>query len=114
MSQSTTMRFWLTTALLATLLYSLSAEADCVLPAPPSRIPDGSSASSQEMLAAVRTFKQYNDDVDEYTKCLDFQRRRNLISIDVLESNRSSALSTLATVVGRFNEQVRRFKARPT
>jgi hypothetical protein len=114
MSKATATRLWVTTVLLATLLYSLSAEADCVLPAPPSHIPDGTSASDQEMLAAVRTFKQYNDDVDEYTKCLDFERRRNLISIYVLETQRSSALTTLATVVGRFNEQVRRFKSRRT
>ncbi|HTC44504.1 MAG TPA: hypothetical protein VK696_05585 [Steroidobacteraceae bacterium] len=114
MSKATTTRIWVSALLLAALLYSLSAEADCVLPAPPSHIPDGSSASPQEMLAAVRTFKQYNDDVDEYTKCLDFQRRRNLITVDMLETSRSSALNTLATIVGRFNEQVRRFKARTT
>jgi hypothetical protein len=117
MSKSTETRIWIwvTTVLLATLLYSLSAEAaECVLPAPPSHIPDGSSASAQEMLAAVHTFQQYNEDVNEYAKCLDFQRRRNLISLGELETNRSSAMNTLATIVGRFNEQVRRYKARPT
>jgi hypothetical protein len=114
MSKSTATHIWLATLLLATSLYSLSAEADCVLPAPPSHIPDGSSASEQEMLAAMRTFKQYNDDVDEYTKCLDFERRRNLITNDTQEMHRSSALNTLASVVGRFNEQVRRYTSRRT
>jgi hypothetical protein len=114
MSKSTATRIRLTTAMVAVLLYSLSAEADCVLPAPPSHIPDGSSASEQEMVAAMHTLKQYNDDVDEYTKCLDFERRKNVISNDAQETHRSNALNTLATVVGRFNEQVRRYKSRRT
>jgi hypothetical protein len=114
MSKSLPPRIWVTTVLLATLLYSLAAEADCVLPAAPSHIPDGSSASEQEMIAAMKILKQYNDDVDEYTKCLDFERRQNRISIDLQEAHRSSALNLLATVVARFNEQVRRFKSRRT
>jgi len=96
----------------AMLLHSACANADCLLPAPPSHIPDGDSANAQEMVAAMRTFKQYNDDVDEYTKCLDFEARQNHISPAAEEIRRVSAVNTLATVVARFNEQVRRFKAR--
>ena len=98
--------------LAAMLLYSACASADCLLPAPPSHIPDGDSANAQEMVAAMRTFKQYNDDVDEYTKCLDFEARQNHISAAAEETRRITAVNTLATVVARFNEQVRRFKAR--
>ena|ERR1700744_1451832 len=100
------------TALFAALLYSLSALADCVLPAPPSHIPDGSSASEQEMVAAMRTLKQYHGDVDDYTKCLGFEQRQSRLSNDALEMHRNNALSTLASVVSRFNEQVRRFRSR--
>jgi ribonuclease BN (tRNA processing enzyme) len=100
--------------LAATLLYSASAHADCLLPAPPSHIPDGDSANQQEMVAAMRTFKQYNDDVDEYTKCLDFEQRQNHISNDAQMIRRNIALSQLEAMVAKFNEQVRRFKARHT
>jgi hypothetical protein len=103
---------WMSTLLAGTLLYALCAAADCLLPAPPSRIPDGSSANEQEMLAAMRTLKQYDDDVNEYTRCLDFQQRQNRISFDDHEKHRVDALNTLAVVAARFNEQVRRFKAR--
>ncbi|HEY4341875.1 MAG TPA: hypothetical protein VGM97_18170 [Steroidobacteraceae bacterium] len=103
---------WMSTLLSGTLLYTLCAAADCVLPAPPSRIPDGTSASEQEMLAAMKTLKQYNDDVGEYTRCLEFQQRQNRISFEDHEKRRDDALTTLATVAARFNEQVRRFKAR--
>ncbi|HTB66954.1 MAG TPA: hypothetical protein VK727_12040 [Steroidobacteraceae bacterium] len=98
--------------LAGTLLYAACAAADCLLPAPPSHIPDASSASEQEMLAAMRTLKQYNDDVNEYTRCLEFQQRQNHISFEDREKRRDDALSTLATVAARFNEQVRRFKAK--
>ena len=98
--------------LAAALLYSRSASADCVLPAAPSRIPDGSSATEQEMVAAMRTLKQYNDDVNEYTQCLEFEERRNRITFEEQEKHRDLALNTLAAVAGQFNEQVRRFKAR--
>ena len=99
-------------ALAALLLYSVSAAAGCLLPAPPSRIPDGSSATEQEMVAAMHTLKQYNDDVGEYTKCLEFEQKRNRISFDDQAKNRDNALNKLATVAAQFNEQVRRFKAR--
>jgi hypothetical protein len=98
--------------LAAVMLYSASAAAGCLLPSPPSRIPDGSSATEQEMVAAMRTLKQYNDDVNEYTNCLEFEGRRNLITIDDQTKRHALAVNTLATVAGQFNEQVRRFKAR--
>jgi hypothetical protein len=99
-------------ALAAALLYSLSAGAECVLPAAPSRVPDGSSATEQEMVAAMRTLKQYNGDVTEYTQCVEFELRRNRISVVVGEKQKDLALNTLASVAAQFNEQVRRFKAR--
>src|SRR5580692_7977797 len=101
-------------ALIATLLCAASAPADCLLPAPPSHIPDGDSANQQEMLAAMRTFKQYNEDVDEYTKCLDFEQRQNHLSNDAQLIRRNIAINQLETIVAKFNEQVRRFKARHT
>jgi hypothetical protein len=99
-------------ALAAALLYSLSAGAECVLPAAPSRVPDGNSATEQEMVAAMRTLKQYNGDVTEYTQCLEFEQHLKRISITAGAKQKDLALNTLATVAAQFNEQVRRFKAR--
>ena len=52
--------------LAAVLAYaaSLPAHADCVLPPAPSKIPDGTTASQQEMLTAMQTLKEYNGDVE--------------------------------------------------
>ena len=98
--------------LVVSLLCSMSAAADCVLPAPPSHIPDGHAATEQEMRSAMHTLQQYNEDVDEYVKCLQFEQRRNRISFGDEEKGRSVAVDSLATVVGHFNEQVRIFKSR--
>jgi hypothetical protein len=98
--------------LVVSLLFSMSAGADCVLPAAPSHIPDGHSANDQEMRSAMHTLQQYNDDVDEYMKCLEFEQRRNRISFGDKEKDRNVAIDSLATVVGHFNEQVRIFKSR--
>jgi hypothetical protein len=98
--------------LIFSLLYSMTAAANCLLPAPPAHIPDGHSANDQEMLAAIRTIKQYNEDVDEYTKCLLFEQKRNQISFGDQEAQRTEALNTLASVVERLNQQVRIYKAR--
>ena len=37
---------------------SLAAHADCVLPPAPSKIPDGKTASEQEMVTAMQTLKE--------------------------------------------------------
>jgi hypothetical protein len=101
-----------TTLLVVSLLFSMSAGADCVLPAPPSHIPDGHSANEQEMKSAMRTLQQYNDDVNEYTQCLVFQLHQNHLTADDVQKHQTDALNTLATVAGHFNEQVRIFKTR--
>ena len=106
------LRTWPATVLAAALLFSMPAAADCVLPAAPSHIPDGHSASEQEMRAAMRTVQHFNDDVEEYIKCLEFQQRRNLLSVGDKAKQRTDALDSLATVVERFNAQVRIFKSR--
>ncbi len=100
------------TLLLTAALFSMSAGADCVLPAPPSRLPDGHFANEQEMKLAMRTVQHYNDDVDEYLKCLEFEQRRKLLSVGDKTKERTDALDSLAVVVGHFNEQVRIFKSR--
>lgn len=99
-------------ALAVACAVSLTAQADCVLPPAPSKIPDGSSASEQEMLTAMQTLKEYNADVETYTKCLDFEVRQNRISHGEQERLHNSAIDLLQRVAAKFNEQVRTFKAK--
>jgi hypothetical protein len=91
---------------------SLPAHADCVLPPAPSKIPDGNSASEQEMVTAMQTLKEYNGDVETYTKCLEFEAKQNRLSKSDEERMHNSAVDTLQKVAAKFNEQVRTFKAK--
>jgi hypothetical protein len=91
---------------------SLPAHADCVLPPAPSKIPDGNTASQQEMLQAMNTLKEYNGDVDTYLKCLDFEAKQNRLSSSDQEKMHNNAVDTLQKVASKFNEQVRTFKSK--
>jgi len=91
---------------------SLPAHADCVLPPAPSKIPDGSTATQQEMVTAMNTMKEYNGDVDTYTKCLEFEAKQNRLSHADEERMHNAAVDTLQKVAAKFNEQVRTFKAK--
>ena len=99
-------------AVALTCAVSLPAYADCVLPPAPSKIPDGNSASEQEMLTAMNTLKEYNGDVETYTKCLEFEVKQSRLSHSDEERMHNSAVDTLQKVAARFNEQVRTFKAK--
>ena len=92
---------------------SLPARADqCRLPSAPSKIPDGSTASQQEMITAMETIKQYNSDVQTYLKCLDFEARQNQLTPGDQTSLHNAAVGELTHVADEFNQQVRSFKAR--
>ena len=92
---------------------SLPARADqCRLPPAPSKIPDGSTASQQEMVTAMETIKQYNGDVQTYLKCLDFEARQNQLSPGDQTNLHNAAVDQLTHVADEFNQQVRTFKAK--
>jgi hypothetical protein len=100
--------------LVAALAYaaSLPAHADCELPPAPSKIPDGNTASQQEMVTAMNTLKEYNGDVETYTKCLEFEAKQNHLSKSDEERMHNNAVDTLQKIAAKFNEQVRTFKAK--
>jgi hypothetical protein len=97
---------------LALALAAGSVRADCVLPPPPNKVPDGTSASEQEMMGAMQTLKQYDGDVNVYLKCLEFEQHQNRLGADERDARHNAAISQLEKVASRFNEQVRVFKAK--
>jgi hypothetical protein len=99
-------------ALAVAYAVSLTAHADCVLPPAPSKIPDGKTASEQEMVTAMQTLKEYNGDVDTYLKCLEFETKQNRMSNGEQEKMHNQAVDTLTKVASKFNEQVRTFKSK--
>ncbi|MBW4053764.1 MAG: hypothetical protein HIU85_20355 [Proteobacteria bacterium] len=106
-------RIFALAVLSAACAVSLRAHADeCRLPSAPSKIPDGSTATQQEMITAMETIKQYNSDVQTYLKCLNFEARQNQLAPGDQTSLHNAAVSELTQVAAKFNRQVRTFKAR--
>ena len=105
-------RMTLCAALAAAILTSLTAFADCTLPPPPSKIPNGSTASEQDMIAAMNTLKEYNGDVTVYLKCLDYEVKQNRMAANVRDSKNNSAVAELQSIADKFNQQVRAFKSK--
>ena len=88
-------------------LSALSAQAECAPPTP-STIPDGSTASEQEMLAAMKAFKQYDAEATAYLKCLETETlaaiaKRSGERIALKEKQRSAANAIVAPRI--FNYQ---------
>jgi predicted transglutaminase-like cysteine proteinase len=91
---------------------SATAYANCRLPTAPSKIPDGATASQQQMLTAMQTIQEYNHDVQTYLKCLDFEVRQNQMSSDHQASLHNAAVDQLKRIAAEFNRQVVIFKSK--
>ncbi len=72
----------------------------CERPSAPTAIPDGSSASKEEMLAAKKAVDAFKSSVDEYLAC------------EKSSAKKDGAAAELLKVADRFNAQVKAFKAK--
>lgn len=97
--------------LLAASAVTAQAQAGCMLPPPPSKVPDGNTASEAEMVAAMQTLKRYNTDVGNYVKCLEFEATQNRLSREDQARQHNAAIDGLSVIAAKFNEQVRLFKS---
>lgn len=111
-------------AIAATVL-APAAYADCTYPQPPSQLPDGSTATLAEMLAAQKVVKSYNEEMTAYLSCIKLERdsrvaqagdkltkqqKQEMEAIEIQKNN--AAVDQLHSVADRFNAQVKIFKAR--
>jgi hypothetical protein len=99
--------------------------ADCSYPPPPAKIPDGNTATMQEMLDGKQAVTQYNKDINAYVACIKLehetavttagdkltpQQKADMEKIEVQKNN--AAVDQLQSVADRFNEQIRIYKAK--
>jgi hypothetical protein len=118
------MKMLLTAAAVAVLAAG-TAYADCPYPAAPDRIPDGATATLDEMLTGQKTVNAYNKAVNEYVACIDKelddniakqgdklkpQQKTEMQRVEAQKHN--AAIDQLQSIADRFNEQVKVFKAR--
>ena len=115
---------------LAALFASSHVYAACVYPKGPDKIPDGATATKEEMLAAQKQVKAYNDEITSYTECLKKEndealkadakkpekermtkeQKDELEKVTVQKNN--AAIDEVQAVAARFNEQIRAFNAK--
>jgi hypothetical protein len=112
-------------AIALTAALSGAAYADCPYPAAPTNLPDGRTATMEDMLAGQKAVKEYQKAIDVYVACIDKelddkiaaggdslkpQQKTDLQKMEAQKHN--AAVDQEQSVADRFNEQVKAFKAR--
>jgi hypothetical protein len=97
----------------------------CGAPAPPSDVPDGSTATREQMVAAHATVRAFDEATTIYTQCLDTTAYQAGVQFKAVATDADAAAVSALQVqlhnaaierdqalANRFNVQLRRFKAR--
>ncbi|HEX2492605.1 MAG TPA: hypothetical protein VHK24_02435 [Steroidobacter sp.] len=110
---------------LAGLLAMSAASAECVYPKPPASMPNGATATEEEMVAGMKATKEYNNEVTAYLSCLEMEMNARveaagadapadqIAQIKAIHTKRhNAAVDELEAHAARFNEQVKVYKTR--
>jgi hypothetical protein len=108
-----------------TALTAGPAYADCPYPAAPAKIPDGATATMEEMIAGQKAVQAYDKAINEYVACIDGELQNSVAKagdklkpeqkadMEKVEAQKhNAAIDQEQSVADRFNEQVKAFKAR--
>jgi hypothetical protein len=121
----------LTATVLIMGLAANAAYADCSYPAPPAKLPDGNTATLEEMVAGQKTVKEYDKAINAYIACIQLERsdkvqqaaksgekptaeqKKAMDDLERMEVQKhNAAVDQLQSVADRFNEQVKVYKAK--
>jgi hypothetical protein len=122
------MKAWIPLTLVFSLGSAAHAQADCTYPRAPSSIPDGNTASKDEMIAGKNDVARYNNEMNAYLDCIKLEiqaatpKDPSKLSKDdkakaeeqekMLTQKNNAAVDELQAVVSRFNEQLKIWKAK--
>ena len=102
-----------------------AAYADCPYPQAPTKIPDGATATLEDMVAGQKAVGSYQKAINDYTACIDKElddaiakggdklkpaQKADMQRVEAQKHN--AAVDQLQAVADRFNEQVKVYKAR--
>jgi hypothetical protein len=115
------------------LVIAAQASAACSYPKTPDKIPDGTKATKEEMIAGMKMMRAYNDLIKQYTDCLKAEHDAEVAKVDaapagddaaqkkkkdqkddldkVLAQKNDAAVDEASAVTGRFNEQIKAYNA---
>jgi hypothetical protein len=108
-----------------------TAYADCSYPTPPDHLPDGNTATLQEMVEAQKAVKEYDKQINAYVACIQLERndavgkiakpgekptadqKKAMDDMERVEIQKhNAAIDQLQSVADRFNEQVKVYKSK--
>ena len=99
--------------------------AECPYPQAPTKIPDGATATLQEMVDGQKAVGAYQKAINDYTACIDKElddqlakggdklkpeQKAEMQKVEAQKHN--AAVDQLQAIADRFNEQVKVFKAK--
>jgi hypothetical protein len=99
--------------------------ADCTYPQSSPKIPDGATATLEDMVAGQKAVGEYQKSINDYTACIDKELddaiakggdklkpddKKKLQQVEAQKHN--AAVDQLQAVADRFNEQVKVYKAK--
>jgi hypothetical protein len=114
------------------LLAGGHAYAACTYPTAPEAIPDGNTATLEQMVAAQKAVRQFDQDIGAYTACLKLESDAALAQLDqggddakkkekeeqkkelerMQVQKHNAAVEADEALAARFNEQLKVFKAK--
>lgn len=121
------MKAWIPLTLVFAFGFAAHAQATCSYPQSPATPPDGNTATREEMIVAKHDFDRYNGEMNVYLDCLNLEmdtapkdvskltadeKKRADQEQKILVQRHNAAVDELTAVVGRFNEQLKLFKAK--
>jgi len=105
------------------LLGAAPASASCIYPEPPTSVPDGDTATYEEMVDAHRIIKEFDVDIRHFTVCLQSEAERVMQNPDLDEEEKQRVQQQLAELndaavdhaqlaADEFNLQLRKYRER--
>ena len=107
------------------LLMVAAANAECAYPKEPANMPDGATATQDQMVEGMKAVKEYNTAVTTYLDCLEQEMNarveaagpdapaEQIEQIKAIHTKRhNAAVEALEQQAARFNEQVKVYKTR--
>ena len=122
------MKAWIPLTLIFALGSAAHSQASCTYPKSPDAPPDGATATKDQMITAKHDFDRYNGEMNSYLDCIKLEmdsavpKDTSKLTPDekkkaeehekMLVQKNNAAVDELQANVGRFNEQLKIFKAK--
>jgi len=99
------------------------AQNTCIYPRPPDAVPDGLTATFEQMVEAQQATRQFTSDIESYTACLEMELQSMLANPEISDQDKqrlgsmqaqknNAAVDHAEQMAARFNEQLRAYNGR--